>query len=495
MRAMSSSTGFRSTFVFAFLAAAALDAACGSGSAKAPDAGSPDSGSDAGSTINKAWDWVGVLGTGQSLAVGGYGSEATNAPSFNNLKVGLGALDVSPFDPTMADPASTELTMVALSEPTRSAPGGYPSAYPRNIDGVTPHTAMAAEITTLAMNGGATDYITAHTVVGEAGQAMSVINKAAAAMNIPCQGQSAPGFTCSTGRAYASSLFEITAIAGLAAAAGKTYGVGAITLIHGESDAGNAGYAGDIFQLWSDYNQDISAITNQTGSIPMLVSQQSSVPSNAGLTSISAAQQVKVGQDHPGDIICTGPKYQYPYSMGTGNNGVHLNSQGYQLLGEKMGQVYFEKVVAGHDWQPLQATSAERMGASILLVHFHVPVPPLAWDDTMPTPHAATGSFAAWTMGRGFEVTASGVRATINAVDILGDDTVQITCQDDLTGKAVTVGYAMTTEGTMLPTSPFGANGTGTFRWGHLKDSDPFSGAVTKVVQPNYCVSFQLSVP
>ena len=220
MRAMSSSTGFRSTFVFAFLAAASLDAAaCGSGSAKAPDAGSPESGSDAGSTINKAWDWVGVLGTGQSLAVGGYGSEATNAPSFNNLKVGLGALDVSPFDPTMADPASTELTMVALSEPTRSAPGGYPSAYPRNIDGVTPHTAMAAEITTLAMNGGATDYITAHTVVGEAGQAMSVINKAAAAMNIPCQGQSAPGFTCSTGRAYASSLFEITAIAGLAAAA------------------------------------------------------------------------------------------------------------------------------------------------------------------------------------------------------------------------------------------------------------------------------------
>ena len=72
---------------------------------------------------------------------------------------------------------------------------------------------------------------------------------------------------------------------------------------------------------------------------------------------------------------------------------------------------------------------------------------------------------------------------------------MKITCQDDLTGKAVTAGYAMTTEGTMLPTSPFGANGTGTFRWGHLKDSDPFAGAVTKVVQPNYCVSFQLTVP
>jgi hypothetical protein len=480
--------------IIAFAISAVLASACGSsGSSNHPDAGS-DAGADSGPGLSLAWDWTGVVGTGQSLSVGAFGNEPTNPPSFNNLKITLGTLDVSTFDPTMADPASTELKMLALSEPIRSAPGGYPSAYPRNIDGVTPHSAMAAQVTTLAQNASAPDYVTVHTVVGESGQPMTVINKAATQVAAPCQGGAAPGFTCSMGRAYASTLFEVTAISKLAAAAGKTYGVGAITLIHGESDAGNTAYADNIFQLWSDYNQDISAITQQTASIPMLVSQQNSVPSTTGQVSVSAQQQYKVGIDHPGDIICVGPKYQYPYSTGSGNNGIHLNSQGYQLLGEKMGQVYFERVVAGHDWAPLQATSGERMGANAVLVHFHVPVPPLVWDDTLPTPHAAAGTLAVWTMGRGFEVTVAGKRATITAVDIVGDDTVQITCQDDLSPPNVAVAYAMTSDGTMLPTSPFGAMGTGTFRWGHLKDSDPFTGAVTGVVQPNWAVAFQITI-
>jgi hypothetical protein len=356
---------------------------------------------------------------------------------------------------------------------------------------------MADQVTAMAMNAAAPDYVTVHSVVGESGQPMTVIDKAATQLTPACQGSSAPGFVCSTGRAYAATLFEVTAISKLAAAMGKTYGVGAITLVHGESDAGNTGYAGDLFQLWSDYNQDLSAITKQTASIPLFVSQQNSVPSNVGQASVSAAQQVKAGLDHPGDIVCVGPKYQYPYSAGAGNSGIHLNSHGYELLGEKMGQVYFERVVAGHDWQPLQATSAERMGASVLLVHFHVPVAPLVWDDTLPTPHAATGTLAPWTQGRGFEVTAAGVRKTITAVDIVGGDTVQITCQEDLTGLAVVVGYAMITDGTMLPTSPLAVDGTGTgtFRWGHLKDSDPFTGSVTNAPQPNYCVAFQMNVP
>jgi len=493
---MVSSTRFSSLSVVGFLAASALAAACGSsGSSNHPDSGSPDSGADSGPGLNLAWDWTGVIGTGQSLSVGAFGNEVTDTPSFNNLKIALGALNVSAFDPTTADPASSELKMAALSEPIRTGADGYPSAYPRNIDGVTPHSAMAAQVTIMAQNAAAPDYVTVHTVVGESGQPMTVINKAATQMNVACQGGSAAGFTCSMGRAYASTLFEVTAISKLAAAAGKTYGIGAITLIHGESDAGNTNYASDITRLWSDYNQDLSAITGQTTSIPMLVSQQNSVPSTAGQVSVSAYQQYKVGIDHPGDIICVGPKYQYPYSQASGNNGIHLNSQGYQLLGEKMGQVYFERVVAGHDWAPLQPTSAERMGTNAVLVHFHVPVPPLVWDDTLPTPHATNGTLAMWTMGRGFEVTVSNTRATITAVDIVGEDTVMITCQQDLSAPNVAVAYAMTSDGLLLTTSALGVSGNGTFRWGHLKDSDPFVGAATSIVQPNYAVAFQLTIP
>jgi hypothetical protein len=35
----------------------------------------------------------------------------------------------------------------------------------------------------------------------------------------------------------------------------------------------------------------------------------------------------------------------------------------------------------------------------------------------------------------------------------------------------------------------------GTFRWGLLRDSDPFVGAVTHTAQPNYGVAFEMPAP
>ena len=119
------------------------------------------------------WDWVGVIGTGQSLAVGGHG----NAPAmpigattqrFHNLKLSLGNATVPPFDPT-----NTMLSLVPLVETIRAIATGYPSPYPRNIYGESFHTAMADELSTLVMASQSRDYVTVHTVVGEAGQAIS----------------------------------------------------------------------------------------------------------------------------------------------------------------------------------------------------------------------------------------------------------------------------------------------------------------------------------
>ena len=66
------------------------------------------------------------------------------------------------------------------------------------------------------------DYVGVHSVVGESGQPMTVIKKNGVFVG------------AGTGaRAYAATLFEVTAIARLATAMGKTYGIGAITIIHG----------------------------------------------------------------------------------------------------------------------------------------------------------------------------------------------------------------------------------------------------------------------
>jgi hypothetical protein len=54
------------------------------------------------------------------------------------------------------------------------------------------------------------------------------------------------------GRAYAATLFEARAIAGLAVGAGKMYGIGAIVITHGESDTGNTNCEQALFQLWPD---------------------------------------------------------------------------------------------------------------------------------------------------------------------------------------------------------------------------------------------------
>jgi hypothetical protein len=80
----------------------------------------------------------------------------------------------------------------------------------------------------------------------------------------------------------------------------------------------------------------------------------------------------------------------------------------------------------------------------------------------------------------------AGTRLAIESVELLDDDTVQITCVADVPAGA-TLGYAATSDGAAISgVSP---------RWGQLKDSDPFVGAFTNMAQPNYAVSFELPVP
>lgn len=358
------------------------------------------------------------------------------------------------------------LKMVPLTEPIRPLASGYPSAYPRNLYGESFHTIMANQITWLVQRASGKDYITVHTVVGEAGQGMSAIKKGAVE-------------TGNTGRAYQVSLFEAHAITRLAITAQKTYGIRAIVMTHGETDANNFSYENELYQLWTDYNTDLLLITGQKQKIPMLVSQQHALPNMKDHRSSSTLAQWHIGLRYPGDILCTGPKYQYEYV----HDGIHLTARGYHQLGEKLGQIYYNKVILGKDWQPLQPMNVRR-NDNVITIQFHVSVPPLRWDYTLPAPHQK--DLTEWSQGRGFEVRVGGKRVTINSVEIK-NDTVQITCAENLNGKEAVVGYAMTTDGT----APRGR----TFRSGQLCDSDNFVGLATQAVQPNYCVAFELPVP
>jgi hypothetical protein len=424
------------------------------------------------------WDFTGIIGTGQSLSVGAEAgnitAKARTEPN-NNLKLALNGVVVPPFDPS-----AEALSLVSLVEPIRPTATGYPSAYPANLYGESPHTAMSHQITAAAKAGGLMDFITIHSVVGESGQGMIWINKAA--MEDTTMG--------TKGRAYQASLFEARAITRIAQAQTppKSYGIGAIFLTHGESDAGNNNYVNDMLQLWTDYNADLKAITGQTQDIPLFTSQQHGIYQYAAGQAdrnidVSTKLQWTGSLDQPGKIVCTGPKYQYPYAP----DFLHLVPLGYELMGEKYAEVFYQHVVLGRPWKPLQplADTVTRSGR-VITVDFYVPVAPLAWDEVLPKPHQA--DLQEWAQGRGFEVRTAGAGSTpltIESVEFVDQDTVQITCTTDVPAGA-TLGYAATSDGAAISgVSP---------RWGQLKDSDPFVGAFTGQAQANYSVSFELPV-
>jgi hypothetical protein len=444
--------------------ATASGASGNAGGASSTDAGAGGSGAP-----RIAYDWNGVVGTGQSLSVGEPGAardtpagaaRSTQQP-FNNLKLSTGAL------PWPVDSNDPSLTMLPLVEPSGRIAPTYPSSWPDNIarNGETPHSAMANQLTTLVSAATGADFVGVHGAVGENGQCLSFLVKGAMQVGV-------------NGRAYEATLIETRAITRLAQAAGKTYGVAAIIVTHGECDAGNPEYADQLLSLYTNYATDLPAITGQSEPPLMIVSQQSSTNDR----SASALAAWQLGVEHPEQVVCSGPKYQYPYT----SDALHLIADGYVQMGEKYAQVYYERVVLGRNWQPLQPTTVARDGRTIT-VNFHVPVAPLAWEDSFQLPHQT--SLTEWSAGRGFEVRDGQNRVAISSVEIVGDS-VQITTATDLPAAGVTVGYALTGDPTPMAV-PF----AGVVRWGLLRDSDPFVGSTTARAQPNFAVAFELPVP
>jgi hypothetical protein len=85
-------------------------------------------------------------------------------------------------------------------------------------------------------------------------------------------------------------------------------------------------------------------------------------------------------------------------------------------------------------------------------------------------------------------VRQGGTKIEISSVEISGDS-VSITCSGELPAAGLTVGYALTSGGTQM------SNASRAYRWGQLRDSDPFVGSTTNEPQPNYAVAFEMAVP
>jgi hypothetical protein len=418
-----------------------------------PSGGSSQGGTGAagaGTGFHVPFEWNGIIGNGQSLSVGSRGTPVlTTKQPFNNVKLydatGKYALD-----------SSGTLSLVPLVEPIRPLCSITSNPYPCSIYGETPHTALSIQLTTIAKAEGAADYLTIQSVVGQGAAPLSVITKGG------------------TGNAYAAGLSEAHSFKKMADAAGKKFGYVAVVFTHGESDNGFAGsYESNLYKLYQGYGADLPAITGQSEAIPLIASQQvSSPPTGNGLTNTplggTALALWQGSLDHPAQIVCSGPKYQYRYySTGGTNTDPHFYAAGYRRLGEKYAEIIDAIADRGAAWRPLQPSSAALAGTS-LTVDFQVPNPPLAWEPSL----SISTTVDAWKNGRGFEVVDSTGPVTIVSATISGQSVV-VTLAAAPTGSKVRVRYA-TYNGC--------STNCGNRLVGQLRDSDPFLGADVETI-------------
>jgi hypothetical protein len=383
---------------------------------------------------------VGFVGTGQSLSVGSTSNPALSTrPLDSNVRLrDTGTLP-------RYDGVGDELSLVPLIEPVRNDVPAMGGMYPNNIAGETPHAGLANALSHFARTRHGVEFASAHSVVGEGGRPMAYLVRGG------------------LGRAYAASLYETRAITGLARAEGRRYEVGAVVLTHGESDAMSVTYEGELLALIDAYRADLPRITGQRTEPVLILSQQGSFPGAAG-RGVSTLAQWRASVVHRGLILCSGPKYQLEYS----GDGIHLSAAGSRALGVKYAQVYAQTAFEGRTWRPLEPVAVQRR-ANTVEVRFFVPVPPLAWETSIPAPHSTPGTLTAWSAGRGFELEQNGAVVGIRAVD-LREDTVIITPSTPLAEGAFTVRYAMTQDVNGYTAGAFLA------RAGQLRDSDPFAG-------------------
>lgn len=416
------------------------------GAGTAGSAGALAGASGAGEALGVSpFDWVGVIGTGQSLSVGCCDSVpiSTSQP-FQNLKLE----DSGPDPKYPLDGSGTpSWAAVPLTEPIRKPVPGYGTCtyppdncqYPNNIFATseTPHSGMANQLSAFWRARGG-DYVSAHSVVGVGGSLLMYIAKGSGS--------------------YKAGLSEARAFAQLAKGAGKSYGVGGIVLTHGEADASNPDYGAALYTLWQDYNADLALATAQARDVVLFASQQSTTTAAADS---SAVQLWRASVDHPGQIVCTGPKYQYTYS-----DGLHMTAAGYRALGEKYAEVFDIVVNRGLPWKPLGPRKVSRAGA-VITIDFDVPNPPMAWDETIAAAHSQ--DHTAWANGRGFEIKDEGNdELEIEAVEIRGDSVVLTLAQTPAPGDKLRLAYATTADVQGFP--------NGTSLHGQLRDSDELVG-------------------
>ncbi len=265
-----------------------------------------------------------------------------------------------------------------------------------------------------------------------------------------------PGF-------FSQNTGAATAIKNLGSIASKTTGLSVVHMWQGGTDADPgiigaattyAAYKTNLSGWMSDVVTAVAAgIYGQTTLPLILVTQLSGY----NVTDVGYPLTISQAQLD----LCLTPPYSTVYMVGPAyappREGIHFTGNGYRWWGAMIAKVLNRILERGEQWLPLYMTGATYRGNTIL-ANFHVPYPPLQFQDVFAvlTPTLFTD--------KGFTVLdGSGTRLPITAVTLVGESMVAITVTGTITAGS-TVRYA---DGTFH-------NGQG-----NLCDSDPTFSDVT----------------
>ena len=279
---------------------------------------------------------------------------------------------------------------------------------------------------------------------------------------------------------YLWALTQMRTVHSHAIAAGRANRVGAISMIHGETDDAMGitaqQYAGFLLQWQRDYENDVRAFTGQQEWVPMFIDQPSTWTGNTHTFPRIALGQLSASRVAGSRIHIVMPTYSLEFA-----DNLHLKAWSYRRMGEYFGRAMKKTIVDGQEWQPLMPKRIARLGETIE-VQFHVPAPPLAFDTTavVAKPHF------------GFEYSDSTSSAAIQSVTLISDDTVRVTLNQTPGGVQPRLRYAYSGASEIVGPRDAGAPN------GNLRDSDPTPALYHDAHVPtwadshlrNWCVTF-----
>ncbi len=257
---------------------------------------------------------------------------------------------------------------------------------------------------------------------------------------------------------FAEGMRQVKDAKAIADDAGRPYVVGAVTVVHGESDHyattlpldgtdGTPGaiktYADALVEWQRDYEKEVKAITGQPDAVPLLYSQIANW--NDVPASDIPVQQLAALARAPGKLVMVAPTYMLDYTA----DCIHFTAAANRKLGAYFAEAYARVVVEKKAWEPLHPTGVKLDGNTIT-VTFAVPVPPLVVDtETIVDPGAY-----------GFSYEDEGPDTPyIESVDLAGPDTITVKLSAAPTANGKRLRYGQNAEPKTCPGPKQGPRG------------------------------------